>query len=214
MNQPSSSFKEKLAKSSPRRLLALDGGGIRGVITLEVLAEIERKLQTKLGRDDGFVLSDYFEYIAGTSTGAIIGTCLALEMRVEEVARFYKESGPAMLDKVGLIRRFKEGKFHDKKLAVRLQELIGQRTGNPMSSLGSEHLRTLLMVVLRNVTTDSPWPVSNNPAAKYNAPHRADSYLNIPLWQLVRGSTAAPTYFPPEVVKVGEQEFIFVDGGA
>ena len=82
-----------------------------------------------------------------------------------------------------------------------------------MSSLGSEYLRTLLMVVLRNATTDSPWPVSNNPAAKYNAPDRKDSNLNIPLWQLVRGSTAAPTYFPPEVVKVGEQEFIFVDGG-
>jgi hypothetical protein len=67
------------------------------------------------------------------------------------------------------------GKFHDKKLALRLQELIGQKTGNSMSSLGSEYLRTLLMVVLRNATTDSPWPVSNNPAAKYNAPHRAGS---------------------------------------
>src|SRR6266542_2567841 len=170
MNQPSSSFKDKLAKSGPRKLLALDGGGIRGVITLEVLAEIERQLEKKLGRADDFVLADYFDYIAGTSTGAIIGTCLALGMRVEEVARFYTESGPAMFDKVGLIRRFKEGKFHDKKLAVRLQELIEERTGKPMSTLGSEHLRTLLMVVLRNVTTDSPWPVSNNPAAKYNDP--------------------------------------------
>lgn len=207
------SYRDKLDKIGPRKLLALDGGGIRGVITLEVLAEIERQLQKKLGCGDDFMLADYFDYIAGTSTGAIIGTCLALGMRVEQVARFYEESGPAMFDKANLIQRFKQGKFHDKKLAIRLQELIEERTGNPMSSLGSEHLRTLLMVVLRNVTTDSPWPVSNNPAAKYNTPHRADCNLNIPLWQLVRGSTAAPTYFPPEVVKVGEQEFIFVDGG-
>jgi hypothetical protein len=35
----------------------------------------------------------------------------------------------------------------------------------------------------------------------------------LPLWQLVRASTAAPTYFPPEVVKIGKKEFIFVDGG-
>jgi uncharacterized protein len=207
------SYRDKLSKTGPRKLLALDGGGIRGVITLEVLAEIERQLQKKLGRGDDFVLADYFDYIAGTSTGAIIGTCLALGMRVGEVARFYEESGPAMFDKANLIQRFKQGKFHDEKLAIRLQELIEERTGNPISSLGSEHLRTLLMVVLRNVTTDSPWPVSNNPAAKYNAPDRADCNLNIPLWQLVRGSTAAPTYFPPEMVKVGEQEFIFVDGG-
>jgi hypothetical protein len=69
------------------------------------------------------------------------------------------------------------------------------------------------MLVMRNATTDSPWPISNNPGAKYNDCSRADCNLNLPLWQLVRASTAAPTYFPPEVVKIGEKEFIFVDGG-
>lgn len=209
-----SSFKDKLTKQGPRKLLALDGGGIRGVITLEILAEIERQLQKQLDRGDDFVLADYFDYIAGTSTGAIIGTCLALGMRVGDVAQFYKESGPAMFDKVGLIKRFKQGKFSDKKLAAQLQDVIGKKTGDPMATLGTEHLRTLLMLVLRNATTDSPWPVSNNPAAKYNAPNRPDCNLNIPLWQLVRGSTAAPTYFPPELVQMGQQQqFIFVDGG-
>jgi hypothetical protein len=206
-------FKDKLDKKRPRKLLALDGGGIRGVITLEVLSEIEKQLREKFGSHDDFVLADYFDYIAGTSTGAIIATCLSLGMRVGDVSRFYKESGPAMFDKAGLVERFKKGKFRDEKLAVRLQELIREQTGDPMSTLGSEHLRTLLMVVLRNATTDSPWPVSNNPAAKYNALTRTNCNLRIPLWQLVRGSTAAPTYFPPEVVKVGEEEFIFVDGG-
>ena len=207
------SFKDKLGKNGPRKLLALDGGGIRGVITLEILAEIERQLQNTLGRGDDFVLADYFDYIAGTSTGAIIGTCLALGMRARRVAEFYEESGPAMFDKAGLIERFKSGKFRDRRLAARLQEMIRDQTGDPMSSLGSEHLRTLLMVVLRNATTDSPWLVSNNPAAKYNALNRTNCNLRIPLWQLVRGSTAAPTYFPPEVVEVGDAEFVFVDGG-
>jgi hypothetical protein len=67
------------------------------------------------------------------------------------------------------------------------------------------------MMVLRNATTDSPWPVCNNPTAKYNEPARVDCNLKLPLWQLVRASTAAPTYFPPEVVRVG-RDFIFVDG--
>src|SRR4030095_12287416 len=128
MNQPSSSFKDKLAKSGPRKLLALDGGGIRGVITLEVLAEIERQLKEKLRRGDDFVLADYFDYIAGTSTGAIIATCPALGMHVNEIAQFYKDSGPAMCDKANLIQRFKQGKFHDKKLALQLQQLIGEKT--------------------------------------------------------------------------------------
>jgi hypothetical protein len=73
------------------------------------------------------------------------------------------------------------------------------------------------MMVLRNHSTDSPWPIWNNPSAKYNQRDRNDCNLNLPLWQLVRASTAAPTYFPPETITLGEgndaYEFIFVDGG-
>src|SRR6185436_2450204 len=60
---------------------------------------------------------------------------------------------------------------------------------------------------------DSPWPLSNNPRAKYNAMGRPDSNTLLPLWQLVRASTAAPTYFPPESINIGTQPFVFVDGG-
>jgi hypothetical protein len=73
-------------------------------------------------------------------------------------------------------------------------------------------------MVMRNHTTDSPWPVSNNPLAKYNDRSRKDCNLNVPLWQLVRASTAAPTFFPPEVIVLAEgtpneYSFVFVDGG-
>ena len=67
---------DKLTKPGPRKLLALDGGGIRGLITIEVLAEIERLLKDEPGAGDDFVLAEYFDYIAGTSTGAVIATCL------------------------------------------------------------------------------------------------------------------------------------------
>jgi hypothetical protein len=66
---------------------------------------------------------------------------------------------------------------------------------------------------MRNATTDSPWPLSNNPFAKYNDPARPACNTKLPLWQLVRASTAAPTYFPPEVIMCGGKPFIFVDGG-
>ena len=81
------------------------------------------------------------------------------------------------------------------------------------TTLGDDELKTLLLIVVRNATTDSPWPLSNNPNALFNDPSREDNNLAIPLWQLVRASTAAPTYFPPEVVTVGEHDFVFVDGG-
>lgn len=201
------SFRSRLEPASPRKLLALDGGGIRGMIAVEVLAEIESLLQKRLGRDDTFVLADYFDYVAGTSTGAIIATCLSLGMRVDDIRKFYIDSGPAMFNRAGLLRRL-HFKFEDEPLVEKLKEVLGADT-----TLGSDKLRTLLMMVLRNATTDSPWPLSNNPGAKYCAADRPDCNLNLPLWQLVRASTAAPTYFPPEVIEIGDNRFIFVDGG-
>jgi len=204
---------DKKNKPGPRKLLALDGGGIRGVMALEVLAKIEAELQQALGRGDDFVLADYFDYVAGTSTGAIIATCLSMGMRVDEVSDFYEKNGPAMFDKANLLRRFRN-KFDDQKLKKKLQDVIKTKTGEEEATLGSEALRTYLMLVLRNATTDSPWPISNNPEAKYNLRTHRHCNLVLPLWQLVRASTAAPVYFPPEVVTVGpELEFIFVDGG-
>jgi patatin-like phospholipase/acyl hydrolase len=202
------SFRSKLDPKAPqKKLLALDGGGIRGMIAVEVLAKIESLLQRRLGRDDKFVLSDYFDYIAGTSTGAIIATCLSLGMRVDDIRKFYIDSGPAMFNRAGFLRKL-HFKFEDEPLAEKLKEVVGANT-----TLGSDKLRTLLMMVLRNASTDSPWPLSNNPEAKYCRADRDDCNLNLPLWQLVRASTAAPTYFPPEVVDVGSRRFIFVDGG-
>jgi patatin-like phospholipase/acyl hydrolase len=200
-------IQQKLGKPGTRKLLALDGGGIRGALTIEILAKIERLLQDELGRDDTFVLSEYFDYIGGTSTGAIIATCLSMGFRIDYIRKFYEESGAVMFDKANLLKRFRF-KYEKDNLTEKLKEVFGADT-----KLGDEKLKTLLLLVMRNATTDSPWPVSNNPAAKYNLETREDSNLKFPLWQLVRASTAAPTYFPPETIEVGKHNFIFVDGG-
>jgi hypothetical protein len=67
-------------------------------------------------------------------------------------------------------------------------------------TLGTERLQSLLMVVLHRADTDSLWPLTNVTTAKYNQRERADCNLQLPLWQVIRGSTAAPFYFPPEEV--------------
>lgn len=197
----------------PKKILALDGGGIRGMMTVEVLAEIETLLRRQLARGEDFVLADYFDFVAGTSTGAIIAACICIGMKVSDIRTFYIGSGEQMFDKACLLKRFRY-KFEDDKLAEKMQEVFGKQ-----ATLGSDKLKTVLMMVMRNATTDSPWPVSNNPNAKYNqrtyddGRPRDNCNLDLPLWQLVRASTAAPVYFPPEVVKVGSREFVFVDGG-
>jgi patatin-like phospholipase/acyl hydrolase len=209
----SEKLKERINSTLPKKILALDGGGIRGMITVEVLAEIESQLSKKTGRGKDFRLAEFFDFVAGTSTGAIIAACISVGMTVSEIRAFYLSSGTEMFDKAFLLKRFRY-KYEDEKLAGKLQAVFGKDT-----TLGSDTLTTVLMMVMRNATTDSPWPISNNPFAKYNQRLREDGSprdncnLDVPLWQLIRASTAAPTYFPPEVVKVGSQEFIFVDGG-
>ena len=194
----------RILDPGPKRLLSIDGGGIRGVLALEILAEIERQLGQ--GRDT-FRLSHYFDYIAGTSTGAIIAAGLARGMSVADIMSFYTGAGAQMFDPASLLQRL-QFKFKSEPLAEKLKEVFGPRT-----LLGSDSLQSLLLLVLRNASTNSPWPISSNPFAKYNQVERDDCNLKLPLWQLVRASTAAPIYFPPEVLKVGKQQFVFVDGG-
>ena len=202
------SLSEKLSLTPQKKLLALDGGGIRGVITLEVLARIEAILrEEKAGGSPDFRLADYFDYIAGTSTGAIIAACLSIGMSVSELSHFYRSSAKQMFSRAGYLQRFRY-KYEHEKLSAQLRGVFGNQT-----TLGSDRLRTLLMMVMRNATTDSPWPVCNNPRAKFNDRSRPDCNLDLPLWQLVRASAAAPVYFPPELVRIGDHDFLFVDGG-
>lgn len=202
---------ERYETERPRKILALDGGGIRGVLTLEVLAEIERQLAAATGRGDAFRLWEFFDYVGGTSTGAILAAGIARGMSVGELLEFYVEAGPLMFQKEKLLSRLRNF-YTAEPLKEKLQKVFGAGT-----TLEPEHLKTLLLVVTRNATTDSPWPVTSNPHARYNAAARKDCNLRIPLWQLVRASTAAPIFFPPEVLAWDaadpEKRFVFVDGG-
>ncbi len=97
-----SALVDRITGPGPKRLLAIDGGGIRGVLALEILAEIERELGK--GSAD-FRLSHYFDYIAGTSTGGIIAAGLARGMAVAEIMDFYETAGAQMFERASLIER-------------------------------------------------------------------------------------------------------------
>ena len=197
--------------AKPRKLLALDGGGIRGVLTLQVLIRMEELLAEKSGQGENFRLCNYFDYIGGTSTGAIIAAGLAIGKKASWLSDFYKEVGPAMFEKSFILQRLKN-LYKSEPLANKLKEVFGADT-----LLDSDKLKCLLLVVTRNVSTDSPWPISSNPFAKYNDPNRKDRNTKIPLWKLVRASTAAPVFFPPEIVEWDPDDpskaFMFEDGG-
>jgi hypothetical protein len=200
-----------------KRILSLDGGGIRGVFTLQVLKRIEDIFREARGRP-ALVLRDEFDFFAGTSTGAIIATCLAWGMQVREIEKLYIEKGAAMFAKVAWYQRWK-GKYSAIAIGSFFREFFREEdAARSEALLGTRKLWVgdtpkYLLVVMRNASTGSPWPVCNNPLAKYNDPASPFNNLQIPLWKLLRASTAAPTYFPPEAIEMGGKSFLFVDGG-
>ena len=185
------------------RLLSIDGGGARGVVALEVLARVEAVLRERTS-DDDLVLGDWFDYVGGTSTGALVATGIAMGYPVERISALFDGSAERIFKRARLRDQFRH-RYDEGGLEEVLRAELGDRR------LGSPDLRCLLLLGLRNTSTGSPWPVSSNPAARYN--QGPGSNLDLPLWQLVRASTAAPTFFPAEEIAVsGGREFLFSDG--
>src|SRR5262245_13119704 len=76
---------KRIRSPAAKKILALDGGGILGLMSVEVLAKMEDMLRARLGRGSDFVLADYFDFVAGTSTGAVVAACIALGMPVAKI---------------------------------------------------------------------------------------------------------------------------------
>ena len=197
-----------------RRVLALDGGGIHGLFTLEVLLELETRLRSEVGEGRAdYRLCDTFDLIAGTSTGGIIAAMLAFGFPVSKVQELYLASASQVFVKAHWYQRYKY-KFSSDPISATLRQMFSEDDGTP-ALLGSDKLRTLLLVTMKNGTTGSAWPICNHPYSRYNdrATRGEKSNLNIPLWQIVRASTAAPTFFPAQEIVVMGQRQEFIDGG-
>lgn len=212
------SFDEhRKADGGPKRILSLDGGGLRGMMTVQVLRKIEELLRQRFN-DGKMVLADYFDLIAGTSTGAIIAGGLSLGMTVDDIEGHYKDLG----DKVFMRSFWRRGIARDSYDANAVAEALKRVYGE--KPLKRKDFKTGLVVVAKRLDTGSTWVLTNNPDAKYFWPNpdRPQTIANgeYPLWQVVRASTAAPTFFAPEEIRIhvdspdrDDTVGLFVDGG-
>ena len=194
-----------VSTSRPRRLLAIDGGGLLGLIPAECLIAVEKQLNEITGESK--VLCERFDLIAGTSTGAILAAGLALGKPAEELRNFYLEFGKEIFKKLPIWDRLWHS-YSSAPLEKHLKQVLGEST-----TLGSDLLKTQILIVTKNATLGNNWFFSNNPNNRF-----FKNNSGLPLWQVVRASTAAPTYFPPQEIVVPDdsgqgRRYEFIDGG-
>lgn len=195
--------------SARRNILALDGGGTRGVISIAFLERIEALLREKSGKGSDFRLADHFDLIGGTSTGAILAAGLALGRSVAEIKDLYLELGPAVFR-----RRWHIPLFQARYGSAQLGAILAREFGG--LTLEDPAIRTLLAVVTKRVDTGSPWVVSNITSQPYwldKEDGTRKGNRSISLASLVRASAAAPFYFGPERIPIANDVVgTFVDG--
>ncbi|MBV9644924.1 MAG: patatin-like phospholipase family protein [Verrucomicrobia bacterium] len=205
---------KKIDHEEKKRILSLDGGGLRVFFTLEVLERVEALVRRRLSRENA-VLADHFDLIAGTSTGAILGAFLAWGLSIAQIKALYEGMAVKVFRPYRNPLQWLRNRYAADTLSHSLRDFFVEESpeGFREATLGSSLLRTIFLVVLRNASTGSAWPLCSHPALKYNARERPECNLDLALWRIVRASTAAPTFFAPERIRTGESTFQFVDGG-
>ena len=208
---------ERIGNHGPHRILALDGGGVRGIISIAFLEEIEATLASravelgKVKQASDFRLSQYFDLIGGTSAGSILAVLLALGWRVADIREKFEAWAP------GIFRRpwYKLPLFSPKFNARTLQNFIVDVLGD--MELGSDKFQTVVAVIAKRLDTGSSWVLTNSPFSKYwdeNADTGTIGNKAYKLVDVIRASTAAPYYFAPRKIQISaNQAGLFADGG-
>jgi hypothetical protein len=184
----------------PKRILSLDGGGVRGAITVAFLERIESILSERAGQP--IRLGDHFHLVGGTSTGSVIAGAIALGYRAAQVKEFYTQLAPLAFKRQRWAVPVLQAKFDVRGLRHEIEKIVGD------IDLQSDKLRTGLCVISKRMDTGSPWIMTNNPAAPFwhdgtgedGKAYDGNKYYQ--LATLVRASTAAPHFFDPELLPI------------
>ena len=172
-------------------ILSLDGGGARGIYPAQVLANIEKELQTRA--------RECFDLIVGTSTGSIIGGAAAVGIPMAEIVRLFEEKAPRIFKKKRIGAFF----FRSKYSRLPLEQVV--RESVPNITLGQ--ISKPLMITGSDISTGGVHVFKSRYLEDLQAPYVRDS--QVLLSDAILSSCAAPTFFDP--VPVGD--LLLADGG-
>lgn len=169
-----------------KKILSIDGGGIKGIYAASFLAQMEKKC--------GINIYEYFDLIAGASTGGIIAGALALGISAQRILDLYVQKGGEIFPKHRLRHLFK--------------------TKYSSGPLESEFGIVFQELCLKDCKTRLVIPAYNLASRKvrvFKTPHADDLFFDkdIRMTDCLLATTAAPTYFRPHKMEGG----VFIDGG-
>jgi uncharacterized protein len=175
------------------RVLAIDGGGIRGLIPALVLAELEERSARRV--------FELFDLMAGTSTGGIIASALCAPdpLPAAEVAAIYEEEGPRIFDRSIWQRIESAGGLLDEKYDA---EALDRALERFLADKRLSRTRPDLIVPTYDTMRPGPYFFKTSKA-------REDPAEDAPLSEVARATSAAPTYFEP----VARSSQALLDGG-
>jgi len=180
------------------RVLSLDGGGVRGYLTIKILENIEKHLNKKEGNDKP--LGERFDLIVGTSTGAIIGGLLAIGKSAEDIRKLYENDIPIIFGKDmkrNKISSFIWSKYKPNALVSKANDYFGTMT--------FQDVKTDLIVTSVDITNMKPR------FNKSDFSDENDSRSSERLAKAIVASSSAPVYFP--VARDLEHSDYLIDGG-
>ena len=201
-NKKTNKKKRSKRESGRRRLfriLSLDGGGIRGVMTAWWLMQLEKRLGTPA--------ADCFDLIAGTSTGAILGSALSRREPAASIVDLYRTRGREIFpstagrlwDRLG--RTFSQGisapKYSDDGLESALRRTLRDTTLGDLDT-SPRLLITTYNTITRQAVVLKSWK---------------PEHARVPLWEAAKASCSAPTFFPAHVTDMLGANAPLIDGG-
>jgi predicted acylesterase/phospholipase RssA len=179
-----------------RRILTIDGGGVRGIIPAVLLAELERVT--------GRPTREQFDFVAGTSTGAVLAAGIVAGIPAERLVELYATRSPEVFRTIPLLstlRRIVTGRMYE---TTTLHALIREELGSEAADWALNDSPIDLLITAKRLEDGMPWYfVRDNAVNSCRAG-------GIRLADAVTASAAAPTYFAPwAIAPVGE----LIDGG-
>ena len=186
---------------------------MRGVMSAAMLTKMEQDLQGYMG-DPDYRLGHYFDVVGGTSTGSILATWVALGLEMKKCLELYmSDEGAGMFEPARFIDSIPLVGTISKNLATKykvrnLENTILKYVGDTKMDSKDDRFLCDLVICAKNATTGRTVFFNSNPSSRW---YYQTKDMNVR--DLIRGSSAAPTYFPPKKVWIYDRHVELIDGG-